>query len=446
MLTRRSLIASTAALAAGCSALESPLSAPTVGQEVELNVAASSLFGLFRDPFSDEKNEDKFRRAVQMLGADSENRFGPSRGGYRLALRFFERLYPLYEPPETQEEAEAARKASLEAAAALLEYLEADLVMVHSTDAGWFAEHGIILPLDRFTGPAGSGLEGEFFPSVLDYFRRDGALHALPVGALPVTLHYDEGLFALRGVPPVDTSWDWDDLVDAAFKLTTHKEDGTVARWGLIAHREWLWWALWQNGAEAIDPDTLQCRLQEPAALEALQFAHDLIHKYRVSPLAHWLDLWEYLWPTPPAMHYDHVPLPPAGFRMAALPRSKVHAVPVRADFGLAIAARTKEPEAAYTALRGLTHAMQTEVAVPAIREAVARLADIRTDLRPEEVAAIQHSMEHGRAEPRPVVDAAQLFAMNGVMWELGHGADVAAMVNAGCARLREYQQLYTRA
>ena len=41
--------------------------------------------------------------------------------------------------------------------------------------------------------------------------------------------------------------------------------------------------------------DTRQCRLPEPAAVEALQFVHDLLHKHRVSPLAEMRDLWDYI-------------------------------------------------------------------------------------------------------------------------------------------------------
>ena len=445
MLSRRSLIASTAALAAGCSTLGPPPPAPSVPQGTALNVAASTKWNLwFGDPFF-ERPEDKYLRAAATLEADRENPYGPTRGGYSLAVRFFEDLYPQYEAPKTAEEAEAAQAAVLDAAAALLEDLEADLVTVWQPDAGWLGQHGLLLPLDRFSGPKGAALDQEFFPSVLDQFRRGGALYALPIGALPLMLHYDEGYFAARGVLPVDASWDWDDLVENAVKLTTHKEDGMVARWGLIAHREWVWWALWQNGVEAVDPDTLQCRLQEPAAIEALQFVHDLIHTHRVSPPLSWRDLWELnlVGRSPPAMLYEYSPsiLSRTGFRTAALPRGKAYAVPVRASFGLAIAARTHQPEAAYTALRGLTHAMQEEVAIPAGRAALARLAEFRTDLHPAEVAAIQHSLEHGRAEPQPGLHVSQLVAMHEVMESLGRGDDVAAMVNGACSLVREYQQ-----
>ena len=440
-LSRRTMLASTGALAAGCSFAEPKLDAPSVPQAVALNVAASTFRYLsFLHQFFEVEPEDKHRRTVARLEADKENPYGPTRGRYSLTLRFFGELYPMPAVSQTAEEQEAA---SLEIAAALLEELEADLVMVSWLEAMLLGKHGLLLPLDRFSGRMGTDLEREFFPSVLSQFRRDGALYALPVGALPLMLYYDEDHFRLHGVPPVDASWDWDDLVESAVMLTTREVDGTVARWGLIAHMWEIWWALWQNGAEAVDPDTLQCRLQEPAALEALQFMHDLIHTHRVSPPVSRRDLWESgsIRRSPPAMLYDNSPLAPSGFRTAALPRGKMHATQVRADFGIALTARTKHPDVAYTALRGLTHALQNEVAVPASRAAAARLAEIRTDLRPEEVAAIQHSLEYGRTDPLPAIHVPQLIAMGQVMYGLGNGDDVATMVNSACSVVREYQQ-----
>ena len=431
-LSRRTMLASTAALAAGCSFAEPPLDAPSVPQAVALNVAAPSYGSLGNPLLTKERSEDTYRRGQTTLESNRESPYGPTRGGYSLALQFYEELYPHNVEPITTEE---ARTAALDTVEALL----ADLVILVSHDATRLGPEGLLLPLDRFSGPAGAELEREFFPSVLDQFRRDGALYALPIGARPLMLYYDEDHFKLHGVPPVDASWNWDDLVESAAKLMRVREDGTVERWGLIAHMWEIWWALWQNGAEAVDPDTLQCRLQEPAALEALQYLHDLIHTHRVSPPTTWRDLRSSRWPSPPAMLYDHFPLAPSGFRTAELPRGKMHATQVRADFGIALTAQTKHPDVAYTALQGLTHALQNEVAVPASRAAAARLADIRTDLRPEEVAAIQHSLEHGRAEP--VFHVPQMIAMGEIMARLGSGDDVATMVNSACSAVREYQQ-----
>ena len=442
MLSRRSLLASTAALAAGCSVAEPPLAAPSVPHETALNVAASiGRHAAFGAPAIEEP-EHRYGRAAAALEMDTENPYGPTRGGFSLSLHFYERLVPLIEAGNrTHEELEAAQAAALDAAAAYLEDLAADLVTVSQDEARWLGQEGILLPLDRFGGQMGTELERDFFPSALDGFRSGGALYALPLAALPLMLYYDEEYFALQGVPPVDARWNWDDLVESAAKLTTYQEDGAVARWGLIAHQHRVWWALWQNGAEAVDPETLQCRLQESAALEALQFVRNLIHTHRVSPPVSWRDLWVsgLIWRSPPAMLYNFYQRAPSGaIRLASLPRGKARVVPVQVDLGLAIAARTPQPETAYTALRGLTQALQAEVAVPASRAGVARLADIRTDLRPEEVAALQDSLEHGRAWPQ---DLPQLYAMQEVMDGLGRGDDVAAIVNGACSTVRARQQ-----
>ncbi len=447
MLTRRSLLAGSAALAAGCGTVGNPFTPPSVPQDAEIKVAAFTRSIYLSMPYGNyvvgDDNEDRFEGVLAALEEDEVNAYGPKRGGYSLALRFVESFYPPYEEadeePKTDEEIEADRAARLDSAAETLDTLDADLVTVWPNEARWWGENGLLLPLDRFSGAGESELNREFFPTVLNQYRRDGALYALPVDAAPLMLFYDQEYFASKGVPMPDATWDWDDLVRSAAKLTASKQDGAVARWGLIAHANGVSWALWQNEATAIDVDTQQCRLPEPATVEALQFAHDLLHKHRVSPLAEMRDLWDYLWVTPPAMLYDYPPMilnQRNSFRMAALPRGKVSATPVRTHLGIGIAARTQRTEAAFAALKGFNLAMQEHVAVPAGRDAVARLADIRPDISPEEVAAVQHSLEHGREWPQHRLP---LDIMYEITQSLGRGDDVATIVNQACSRAHEY-------
>ena len=119
-----------------------------------------------------------------------------------------------------------------------------------------------------------------------------------------------------------------------------------------------------------------------------------------------------------------------AKYRRAELPRGKVQSTQVNPYPGIAIAAQTANPEAAYTALRGLVKAMQPNVRVPSEREAVARLGEFRWDLQPEEVIAIQQSMEYGRGRPD---DIAQRRAMFRLVEALARGDDVTSAVNQGC-------------
>lgn len=447
MLTRRSFLASTAVLAAGCGTGGFPLAPPSAPQDSEVKVAAFTRSVYLNLPYGEDSDlldaKDRFERALAAMEEDDDNAYGPARGGYSLALRFVESFYPPRDEdatePETEEEIEAARQVRLDSVAAVLDDLDADLVTVWPEEARWWGKEGLLLPLDRFSGTEESELNQEFFPTVVNQYRGDGALYALPVDAAPLMLHYDYEFFAHRGAPLPDANWHWDDLVRSASQLQTSKPDGTVARWGLVAHGQRVVWALWQNEASLVDLDTRQCRLQEPAAVEALEFVHDLLHKHGVSPLGELWDLWQYVRATPPAMLYDYPPMihnERKRFRMAALPRGKVAATPVRTHLGIGIAARTQRPDAAFMALKGFNRAMQDHVAIPAGREAVARLADIRRDITPQEVAAIQQSLEHGREWPQQRLPLTIMYELTR---GLARGDDVPTIVNQACTIAHEY-------
>ena len=426
MLTRRTLVASAAVLAAGCGGLD--ISFPELGtpKVTPLTWVSRALPGFSTGP-GISPHEERLQWVVQKLTENSESPYSPARGRYSLTLRYVD-----WEGFPDQEMLPA-----------WLEEVGADLVTLWPDQARALGERGVLLPLDRFSGEDGSALSEEFYPSVLDQYRANGTLYALPVGANPLMLYFDADYFAQVGIAPPDSSWDWDDLVENALKLTQREEDGTVPRWGLDALGPFAWWALWQNEAELVDPLTSQCRLQELPAIEALEFVRGLIHTHRVSPAALGTDLARLIYDpagSPPAMLYITSPLGPPhnSYRRAELPVGRVRSVPVNTNPGIAIVAQTAKPEVAYRALRGLVHTMQPHVNVPAEREAVARLGQIRSDLQSEEVTAIQQSMEYGRARPQ---ETAEYRAMSSIMEALVRGDDVTSAVNQGCSTLYENQQ-----
>ena len=439
MMSRRSLLAGSAALAAGCSSLSSPLSPPSLPKATELNWAVIGEFPSLHDPEGLlTSNESVLQGGLTALAEDKENPYGPERGRFSIRLRYAKRWPQPDSQPKDLEEWLAYYVEVLDA-------FSADLVTVSPFLMDFLSEDGLVIPLDRFLGKEKASIEDEFFSSALDSQHRPGAPYSLPMAALPQMVTYDVRYFEKRGVPPVDSSWDWDVLVHNAERLTLRHEDGDVARWGVVTLGsliEGIWWALWQNEAKVVDPESLQCRLQETASLEALQFFRDLIHTHQVSPpidRGGLYTLWSGVTPLF-AMQYITPALSPTtlDFQLAELPRGRERAVPVGVDLGIAIAARTEKAEAAYTALRGIVGAMQRFAHVPAERETLSRLGEIRTRLRPEEVAAIQRSMEHGIRLPRFGVEH---LAMDRIVWGLVRGDDVATVVNAACTFMDEQRE-----
>ena len=426
MLSRRTLLASTAALAAACGPFESASFLPGRSEPVALTWHTWPFAGLLDADDFLAGVKGKLEKIVAALAEDTENPDGPARAGYTLTPRLIERGDYPDPPPRNQDEF-----------ADWIGGIETDLISIAPTMAHNLGERGVLLPLDRLIAADGPSLTEAFYPYVLEQFRAHGSLYALPMDADPQMLTYDPAHFAERGVPPPDETWDWDALVENALKLTQRGADGAVTRWGLMPHVNGFWWALWQNEAALLDPTTLRCRLQEPAATEALRFCRDLLHTHRVAPLLASSDVFTaYSMPpgTRPALFYRQLSQV-MGFneRWAELPQGKVRSVPVRAGMGLAIHAQTKHTETAYAALKGLVATMQRFVAAPAQIEAVARLGDFKPSLPPEQVTAVQRSMAHGRPLQ---YDRRSWTAMNAIVDSLVQGDEVAAAANKACSAL----------
>ena len=114
-------------------------------------------------------------------------------------------------------------------------------------------------------------------------------------------LYYNADLLAQAGVEPpsmdATKAWTWDQFVGAAQKLTLdgagkHPGDSgfdanNVQQWGV----SWATWSLmrdvmvYANGGEAFT-DEHTTRLNEPAAVEAIQAVADLMNKHQVAPRA----------------------------------------------------------------------------------------------------------------------------------------------------------------
>ena len=430
MLTRRALIASTAALAAGCGPFRSSPDLPSGPEAAALTWYTFSFGGLFVPNGSFEQPQERLPKIVAALEEDVESPNGPARANYTLSPRLIGREDYPEPPPQNQDEF-----------AEWIGGIETDLLSISPSMAESLGKRGVILPLDRFIAAEEPNLTEEFYPYVLDQFRGEGGLYALPIDADPLLLFYDTAYLAAQGVPPPDESWDWDDLVASAVKLTQRDSEDNVKRWGFMPHFHGFWWALWQNEAEVVDPVSGRCRLQEPAATESLQFCHDLLHTHRVGPPVGGREVWDVYSLPPdifPAMFYSlSTRAHRYGYRLAELPRGKVRSVPVSADMGLAIHARSGQTEAAFAALKGLLQTMQHFVAVPAKKDAVARLGEIRSNLLPEEVSAVQRSMGDGRAL---TWGGSAGHAMQHIVDGLVRGDEVATVVNDACSALEELQ------
>jgi len=117
-----------------------------------------------------------------------------------------------------------------------------------------------------------------------------GATVALPRGFSNQCIYWNVDLFDKMGVAHPPQSWDaagWDfaGFLDTAQKLTTGSGGG--AQYGFTVGTDFVGgWGQWlyANDAHVFDDQFTHCLVNQPAAVQALQFMQDLIVKNKVAP------------------------------------------------------------------------------------------------------------------------------------------------------------------
>lgn len=100
-----------------------------------------------------------------------------------------------------------------------------DVFWMHSNEATKYMSNDILLDLTDKVA-ASEKLEMDKFPSdIKEMYQYDGKTYAVPKDIDTIALWYNKDMFDEAGIAYPDDTWTWDDLYDAAVKLT--KDDGS---------------------------------------------------------------------------------------------------------------------------------------------------------------------------------------------------------------------------
>jgi multiple sugar transport system substrate-binding protein len=128
----------------------------------------------------------------------------------------------------------------------------------------------------------------DFYEKCIGQYNWKGKLYALPRGFGNQDIYYNVAAFQATGItlPPYDwnaRTWTTDEFLDAAIRLT--RAAGTDG-WGWNQGRGFRQWApwVWNFGGDVLDKAGTRSVLDQPQAIEGLQFLQDLIHRHRVMP------------------------------------------------------------------------------------------------------------------------------------------------------------------
>jgi sn-glycerol 3-phosphate transport system substrate-binding protein len=147
---------------------------------------------------------------------------------------------------------------------------------------------GAAQPLDDLIGAEGGRkFLDRFWPSMLLNTVYGGKTYGIPFQRSTPVMYYSKDAFQEVGLDPEKPPLTWDELAAAAQKLTKRAGD-RVVRWGLelpLDPYNWFYYALvYANGGEVLTRDGVRVLWDQPKAVEALQFWHDLVNKVRATP------------------------------------------------------------------------------------------------------------------------------------------------------------------
>jgi multiple sugar transport system substrate-binding protein len=121
----------------------------------------------------------------------------------------------------------------------------------------------------------------------LRYPREDqGDLYAFPHRWVCSVLYYNKSLFDQAGEKPPSDDWSYGDLLAAAKRLTRDTADPRTAVWGFYSHSQHTFLDALINsyGGQVLTSDYTKCVLDQPKALQAIEWAVNLITREKVAP------------------------------------------------------------------------------------------------------------------------------------------------------------------
>ena len=132
--------------------------------------------------------------------------------------------------------------------------------------------------------PSFAPVRDDVHPSLIEALMVDGRIYYIPNSWNNMVIYYNTRMFAEAGLEPPKPDWTWDDFLNAAKTLTTGEGESKV--WGFaipnfnFALTPWLL----TNSTAQLNADWNASNLDDPKAIESMQFVYDLVYTHKVSP------------------------------------------------------------------------------------------------------------------------------------------------------------------
>src|SRR5690554_4761764 len=164
-----------------------------------------------------------------------------------------------------------------------------DVFLINAPSFVDYMRRGMLLDLTPFIEEDKFSMSG--YPETLVQLYQDpesGAQYGMPRDFDTIAMFYNKKLFDEAGVSYPTDDWTYDDMIEAAEKLTKDtNNDGRLDQWGILASsalQQMVGPVIWANGGEVFNEDLTECLLEQPAAEEAIQQIYDWVNEKHIAP------------------------------------------------------------------------------------------------------------------------------------------------------------------
>lgn len=160
-----------------------------------------------------------------------------------------------------------------------------DVVYAQGTQIQYYISNKILVPMTPYLNRDKAFDLADFPKVAVDMYSRGGQVYAIPYDHGAQMLWYNADLFKKSGVAPPTARWTWDDLLDAAKRLTIEAQ----GQWGLVNGGPTAGWSMpsylgpW--GGSWVDDAETQSGITTAASVSAVQYWMDLFFKHKVNPV-----------------------------------------------------------------------------------------------------------------------------------------------------------------
>ncbi|MDR9834797.1 ABC transporter substrate-binding protein [Herbaspirillum huttiense] len=164
------------------------------------------------------------------------------------------------------------------------------LAVLLSTDLFTLIDENAIVPIDSLASSAEDKkwIDG-FYKGFMENSQTEGKTWGIPFQRSTIVMYYNKNLFKEAGLNPDKAPANWNEMVEAAKKLTRRDAAGNVSQWGVkipsTGFGYWMFQAMTaSNDTILMNSAGTKTYFDKPGAVQALQHWVDLTTKDKVMP------------------------------------------------------------------------------------------------------------------------------------------------------------------